>query len=323
MTDQYGRKIDYMRISITDRCNLRCRYCMPEDLPLTSHKDILTYEELLRICKSAVTLGIVNFKITGGEPLVRLGAMDFITALKEMPGVNQVTLTTNGILLGPYIDTLAKIEIDGINISLDTVSSDYYDSLTGSLPGTFDKVMNNIKKATEKGIKIKINTVLLEEAKRELTPIAALASSLPLDVRFIELMPIGEGTGMSGISMDSALHILRGTYPDLTKTDEKRGNGPATYYKSKDLLGRIGFISAVSHEFCYNCNRIRLTSLGKIKPCLCYDAGTDLRERLRDGCSDEELQELLKQAINGKPKSHCFSSMENITENHAMSEIGG
>lgn len=322
MTDQYGRVIDYMRVSITDRCNLRCRYCMPEGVVLAEHGDLLTYEEILRVCRAAVSLGIVKFKITGGEPLVRRGCTDFIARLKALPGVEQVTLTTNGLLLSKHLAALCQAGIDGINISLDTMDGAVYRELTGS-DADASTVVQAVRECTARGLRVKTNTVLLERTLPGVVELAALARELPVDVRFIELMPIGEGAALKGVPMDAALGLLRERWPDLHPVEERRGNGPARYYACRNLMGRIGFIDAVSHRFCGRCNRVRLTSTGMLKPCLCYEEGTDFRALLRADRDDAALRNAIQACVWRKPQAHCFARSREITERGAMNQIGG
>ena len=323
MLDQYGRKIDYLRISVTDRCNLRCRDCMPEPVSAVQHADILRYEEILRICRAAVELGITKFKVTGGEPLVRAGCVDFITALKAQPGTEQVTLTTNGLLLEANLDALTEAGLDGVNISFDSPDNARFRRITGYTGDGADTLLHVLDACCAKGLKTKINAVLLEETEADAPALAAIAAKLPVDVRFIELMPIGFGTTMKRVSPEDILTALQERWPDLAPTDEKRGNGPAHYYKSAALLGRIGFIDAVSHKFCAECNRVRLTSTGQLKPCLCYADSADLRALIRGGCTDGELREALRAAVYAKPRAHCFDTNDIITEKHMMSQIGG
>ncbi len=318
MVDQFGRTIDYMRLSITGRCNLRCRYCMPNGVVPAAHSDVLTYEELLRVAAAGVELGITKFKVTGGEPLARLGCVDFIARLKAMPGVEQVTLTTNGVLLAPIVPRLAEIGIDGVNVSLDAPNRETFAAITGF--DVLPQVLDSIDGLLAAGIKTKLNCVLLPGCEGRLVPLARFAQR-GLDVRFIEVMPIGAGGLSNGPSRDEALDILRREWPDLHEVDERRGNGPAHYYASAELTGRIGMIDAVSHKFCAQCNRVRLTSTGLLKPCLCYGEGADLRAVLRE--RPGELKESLRAAIYGKPQAHCFDCTEHITEQKAMSQIGG
>lgn len=312
-----------MRISVTDRCNLRCRYCMPEPVDAVQHADILRYEEILRICRAAIELGITKFKVTGGEPLVRAGCTEFIAELKKQPGTQQVTLTTNGLLLEKNLDALADAGLDGVNISLDTTDNTRFQRITGYTGNGADTLLRVLEECCAKGLKTKINAVLLEETEADAPALAAIAETLPVDVRFIELMPIGFGTAMRRVSPDDILSALRKRWPDLAPTDERRGNGPAHYYKSDLLLGRIGFIDAVSHKFCADCNRVRLTSTGQLKPCLCYADSADLRALIRGGCTDGELKEALRASVYAKPRAHCFDTGAAVTERHAMSQIGG
>ena len=319
MQDQFGRTIAYMRLSITDRCNLRCRYCMPDGAPLLAHRDILTYEEFLQVAAVAVALGVTRFKVTGGEPLVRRGCVEFLRRLKALPGVEQVTLTTNGLLLAPVAGQLAALGLDGVNISLDAVDSETFAAITG-----FDRlgeVNAGIDAALAAGLKTKLNCVLLPGCEARLVPLARYAQNRPLDVRFIEVMPIGAGAAQPGPDGDAALEIIRQVWPDLHPVTEHRGNGPAHYYAAAGLTGRIGVIDAVSHKFCAGCNRVRLTSTGKLKPCLCYGEAADLRVVLRE--NPAQLLDALRRAIFEKPRAHCFEDAAAVTERRGMSQIGG
>lgn len=323
MTDQYGRKIDYMRVSITDRCNFRCKYCMPDGIDCVEHAQVLTYEEFLRLCRIVTELGITKFKITGGEPLVRKGCAGFIHRLKNIPVVEQVTITTNGVLLHDHLDELLEAGLDAVNISLDTLSEDRFKAITGYNGNGVEEVLSALEKCCSSDLKTKVNAVLQNDTVSEAAQLVKLAERLPVDVRFIELMPIGYGTVMKRVSPDEILKILQDIYPDLEATDEKRGNGPAHYFGSSRLKGKIGFIDAVSHRFCNECNRIRLTSTGLLKPCLCYDLSTDLRSLLRSGADDEVLSAAIRDCIIKKPQAHCFNELSEITEQKTMSQIGG
>ncbi|TQI68608.1 GTP 3',8-cyclase MoaA [Clostridium sp. KNHs216] len=323
MTDRFGRTIDYMRVSVTDRCNLRCKYCMPYGIRLARHCDLLTYEELLRVCRAAVGLGIVKYKLTGGEPLLRRNFAEFAARVKEINGVEQVTLTTNGQLLAPQLDALCSAGLDGVNISLDTLRNEKYKDVTGTDGVSADTVRQTVELCVRRGMRVKVNAVLMADTYGDIVPLAALARQLPVDVRFIELMPIGEGATVKGLSTELALNLLRRQWPDLEPTEEKRGNGPARYYSTRKLTGRIGLISAVSRCFCTSCNRVRLTSTGLLKPCLCYDTAEDLRALLRGGATDGELEAAVRRAIEKKPQAHCFSCAQNVTEHRSMSQIGG
>ena len=323
MIDQFGRSIRYMRISVTDRCNLRCQYCMPTDVAAVCHEEVLRYEEIERICAAAVRLGIVRFKITGGEPLVRKGCAGLIAHIKAIPGVEQVTLTTNGVLLGAQLDALCEAGLDAVNISLDTLDDELCARITGSRAITPAQILALLEACCAKGLRTKLNAVLLEETLPEAVSLAEISQRLPVDVRFIELMPVGFGSSMKRVAPDLVLERLQARWPDLHPTDEIRGNGPAHYYAAEGLQGRIGFIDAVSHKFCASCNRVRLTSTGLLKPCLCFDSGTDLRALLHGGCTDEQLTEALRAAVYVKPRAHRFDEQTEITERRLMSQIGG
>ncbi|MEG1448066.1 MAG: GTP 3',8-cyclase MoaA [Oscillospiraceae bacterium] len=327
MEDTFGRKIDYIRISVTDRCNLRCRYCMPNGMEnIYTCDEIMSYEEILRICRNLVKLGISKFKITGGEPLARIGIDNFIAKLKAMEGVQQVTLTTNGVLLDKYLDAFKKAEIDGINISLDTLDAKKYEEITGF--NAFDKVVGAIEKAYDLGIKVKINVVPVRQYNiNEIAKLAAIAKDKNIQVRFIELMPIGFAKDLTPIKNEEILEIIEKEFGKSKEYHEKRlGNGPAHYYKFDGFKGKIGLISAVSHKFCSECNRIRLTSYGDLKLCLCYDYGVNLKDIMRkDNISDSDLINIMEKEIVKKPKQHSFEHMEeekNI-ENKKMFQIGG
>ena len=322
--DRYGRKIDYLRISITDRCNFRCKYCMPEEVDSILHDQILSYEEILRICKCAGLLGVHNFKVTGGEPFVRKGCMELLRNLKELPGVETVTVTTNGMLLDEYLPELKRIGIDGVNISLDSLREHVFREITGA-PGLLT-VKKALLDAVTMGLRVKINCVLMQGINEvEIPDFVQLSQQYPIDVRFIELMPIGYGKQYTSIPADQVLGIIKESVPDLHSIEEKRGNGPAVYYTGNNLQGCIGIIQAISHKFCDTCNRLRLTSDGFLKLCLYYPDGVDLKGPLRSGASDRELTDVIDQAILQKPKEHRFGELQEIQEQdtRVMSGIGG
>ena len=324
MKDGFGREIEYMRVSITDRCNLRCRYCMPEGIKKVPMSSILTYEEIERICRAAAELGIRKIKITGGEPFVRLGSTGLMRSIKAIRGIDEVTVTTNGQELYKYIDELREIGIDGINISLDTLDPDRYRYITGR--GDLERTLQAVDLAAASGIRTKVNCVLQKGFNEdEIFGLAKLAFDKGIDVRFIELMPVGIGDPEVGISNTVVLERLMERWPDLEPDASIHGNGPAVYYRRTGINGGIGLISAIHGVFCSSCNRIRLTSQGKIRPCLCYDTETDLRPFLEG--MDDKLREALREAILSKPESHCFNSEKpaasGCTEHRLMSQIGG
>lgn len=323
MLDKFGRNIEYMRVSVTEKCNLRCRYCMPNGADCPSSADTLSREELLRICRAAVSLGVTKFKITGGEPLMRRDCVEIIKDIKSMPGVEEVTLTTNALNLAPVLPALHSAGIDGINISLDSLNPERYARITGAAPAMLSCALDAVDASCNLGIKTKVNCVLLNETSDEVTALASLAKDKSLDVRFIELMPIGLGARMERADPDTALAEIQEMWPQIRPTGEKRGNGPAHYYEIPGFKGKIGFIDAVSHRFCSDCNRIRLTSTGQLKPCLCYGESTDLKAVISSGADDEALCAALSHAIYSKPRAHCFDTRESITEKHMMSQIGG
>ena len=325
MLDKLNRKIDYLRISVIDRCNLRCVYCMPEEgLESIPHEEILTYDEILRICETVSQLGIKKIKITGGEPLVRKEIVNLIRDIKNLDKIEQVTLTTNGILLYDMLDDLYDAGIDAINISLDTLKEDNFKQITRR--DGLEKVLMAIDKAYNLGIRVKINCLAIRDFNiNELADIANFAKDREIDVRFIELMPIGFGKKYTQIDNDEILSILESNFGTFEPVTEKRGNGPAKYYKNKDMKGCIGFISAISHEFCESCNRIRLTSNGFLKLCLHYNKGIDLKAPIRSGISDEDLKVLIHDTIWNKPLSHKFghTNGEKDIEVKNMVQIGG
>ena len=326
MNDQYGRNIEYMRISITDRCDLRCRYCMPaEGVEKVSMDRILTYEEILEVAKEAAGLGISRLKITGGEPLVRKGCPARIGELKKIPGIQQVTLTTNGQQLEKFLPELEAAGVDGINISMDSLRPDRFRQITGG--GDLARTQRGIYLSAMSGIPTKINCLLQKEFNEdEGEDFARLAFSLGIPVRFIEIMPVGYGRPEKGIAGEEILKKLQAAWPELTRDDTPRGNGPAVYYRIPERDGAIGLISAMHQVFCDQCNRIRLTSRGEIKPCLCYEESVDLMPVLRPQEGEKSgtaLRQKLEQAIAGKPSGHCFIQDPAKAEAASMMKIGG
>lgn len=324
MKDRYGREIDYLRISITDRCNLRCIYCMPEEgICQTTHDAILTYDEIQRICHCMATLGIKKIKLTGGEPLTRKNSSVLVKMVKEVPGIEKVTLTTNGILLGEQMENLADAGLDNINISLDALNEQKFKKITRR--EGLSKVLKSIREALRyPEIGLKINCVPLLEDSQNLVEIAGIAKDYPIHVRFIEMMPIGYGKGFRFRSEDEICSVLEAVYGKMQPITERYGNGPSHYYRIEGFQGKIGFISAMTHKFCSQCNRVRLTSEGYLKACLQYQTGTDLRAMMRSGCTDEELTEMIRKVIWEKPAEHHFTTQAvSEDEKKLMSQIGG
>ena len=324
LLDSHGRNIDYIRISLTDRCNFRCVYCMPEQgESFIPHQEILTYEELLRLCKIFAFLGVKYYKITGGEPLCRKGAIGFIKNLRAIKGIKETTLTTNGSLLEKYAEQLAELGVEAINISLDAMSQDIFSRLSRSDVKVQD-VLRGMEKAKSLGLRIKINTVpVAGQNERELVPLTEYAIKNGFAIRFIELMPVGEGNALQGIPLIDVRQKIETHFGELKKINSKMGNGPALCY---DVSGGIvGFIGALTEKFCSTCNRIRLTSSGYLKTCLHHNVGVDLKPLLRTGATNEQITEVILEAVAKKPKAHSFAFLKNKSakEELLMHSIGG
>lgn len=323
MLDRYGRVINYLRISVTDRCNLRCCYCMPEGVQDVGMKNILTFEEIWEIVRTGVSLGITHIRITGGEPLVRKGCVDLIRGIREIPVVETITMTTNGVLLGNYAKQLKEAGVDGVNISLDTLDPEEFYKITGKRE--LQEVLAGIRAAKTAGLPVKLNAV----NRKELDPIPLVryAQEENLPIRFIEMMPVGYGkkyVGRSNEELRETLEAVCGNAECMTNREElsRMGSGPAVYYQFSDLKVPVGFISAIHGKFCDTCNRVRLTAEGYLKLCLCYDEGEDLRRVLREG-EKENLRTIMEQTIFRKPAAHCFEHPAEMTETHEMVKIGG
>lgn len=326
MKDGRGREIDYVRISITDRCNLRCVYCMPEEgVSCLEHEDILSFEEIERLCRIFATLGIHKIKITGGEPLVRKGCTELIEKIHGIPGIDAITLTTNGVLLSQYMEGLVEAGLTGVNISLDTLNSGVNKELTRR--EYWKETMKGIESAlTFPDLNVKINCVpMMGVNDDQLCQMARLAENQKVHVRFIEMMPMGMGKDFDFIGEDQVIGILEKELGKLTPYSKILGNGPAHYYEIDGYKGKIGFISARSHKFCNTCNRIRITSDGNLKTCLQYGASYHLKELLEGSKSDEEIKEVIKEALVKKPESHQFENLDKLQEadNNNMVSIGG
>ena len=325
LIDNCNRHLNYLRISITDRCNLQCRYCEPQDLiPKLSHADILTYEEILRVVRIATCLGISKVRVTGGEPLVRKGVYDFLSELTGIAGLKDVSLTTNGVLLK---DNLAKIQAAGIsriNISLDTLDPLKYREITGY--DEFSRVWQGIEKAHQMGFyPIKLNIVALKGINEdELAEMARLSFQYPFHIRFIEYMPIGR----SDFSPDSLLLApeIKSRISNLGKmvaVQENEHDGPARRYKFENAIGEIGFIPALSQHFCNRCNRLRLTASGQLRPCLLSDQQEDLKEVIRKGGSDRQVADVFTKTVRHKPSDHNLVSKNPARVCGQMRAIGG
>lgn len=319
MYDCIHRHIDYLRVSVTDRCNLRCVYCMPEaDTPHAADM-LLRDDEILRLCRILSELGVTRIKLTGGEPLCRPGLPELTRTIKALPGIRQVTLTTNGTLLAASLDALEAAGLDAVNISLDTLNPALYRALTRC--GSPEPTLEAIRAAVRRGrIPVKINCVLFSR-EQALWDVAELARELPVQVRFIETMPIGFRREQAGPSEAEARAVLAARFGPLTPDPDYVGNGPAIYCRAAGFSGRLGFISAMSHKFCGSCNRIRLTSDGFLRTCLQYAVGADLGAMLRAGAGDEALRSAAAQAIWDKPAGHHFD--RSPAGDRTMNRIGG
>lgn len=326
MEDRFGRQIKYLRISITDRCNLRCVYCMPpEGIISKPREDILSMEEILRIAMVALQLGITKFRLTGGEPLLRKGVISFIKALSSKPEVDDIAITTNGILLLKLAQRIKDAGAKRLNISLDTLDEEKYRQITRG--GSFKQVWAGIEKVLALGFEpVKINTVALKGFNdEEVVDFARLTLEYPLHVRFIELMPIGSSWKMAADSFISCGEIrskLEQVWGELQPLSGVKGSGPAENFTIPGAKGSIGFIHAMSNHFCAKCNRLRLTADGKLRPCLHDQHEVNLIEALRGGAGDPELQQLFRDAVDLKPANHQLATGA-LATGRGMCQIGG
>ena len=309
LIDQYLRKINYLRVSVTDRCDLRCVYCMKEKMQFLPRKDILTLEEIERLCDNFIDLGVEKIRLTGGEPLVRNDIIKLIEKLnnkKLITNLKEITLTTNGTLLKKYAKQLRKNGVERINVSLDTIDSVKYNKITRF--GNIEKVFDGINESLDQGIKIKINTVIIKDFNEdEIEKLIYWTNSKKIDLTFIEVMPMEE----TDISREYQFTSLTDIFESLNKIyNFKKSNhntgGPARYYESENLSTKIGFISPLTNNFCASCNRVRISSTGKLFMCLGQNDYVDFRDIMRNDFSDEYIKEKIKFALNIKPKKHDF-----------------
>ncbi|MFZ5998725.1 MAG: GTP 3',8-cyclase MoaA [Nitrospirota bacterium] len=323
--DKYERTIDYMRISIIDRCNLRCIYCMPsEGVKPIAHKSILSYEEIIRIVRIAARLGVRKIRLTGGEPLIRKNLVYLVSSINAIEGIDDISLTTNGLLLKKLARPLAAAGLKRVNISLDTFRPDRYKEITRG--GTISKVLEGIEDAEQAGIlPIKINMVPIRGFNDdEIEAFARLTIKTPYHIRFIEFMPIGAREMWSQekyIPTDEIKEKVSAIAPLVPV--RMRKSGPARYFRFENAAGVIGFISPLTHHFCSSCNRLRLTADGKLRPCLFSETEIDLKSALRSGAPDEELERLLRLSIEVKPQGHSLGHEKPLTMLRPMSKIGG
>ncbi len=326
LLDLYRRKINYLRISLTDRCNLRCSYCMPEEgIPLIPHQEILTYEELLRVISVFVTEGISKVRLTGGEPLVRKGVVDFISRLSRMEQIEDLSLTTNGIFLGELACHLKKAGLKRVNISLDSLRRERFAQITRR--DDFNRVWAGIEAAIREGLSpIKINMVAIQGVNDdEIESFARLTFEYPLTIRYIEYMPSGNGKVWqeSDTLTISKIRSRLERVGKLIVIPSDRWDGPAKRFRIEGAAGEIGLIGPVSSHFCDDCNRLRLTSDGKIRTCLFSDEEIDLKEILRRGGTDSQIREQILSALATKPKRHQINTNQFKKCQRSMSAIGG
>ena len=333
MQDRYGHRISYLRVSITDRCNERCGYCMPQELQewLPRH-EILTYEETLRLIRIAAELGVSKVRITGGEPLTRRGILDFVRQIPEIPRITSIGLSTNGTLLAREIapartvaHALSDAGVQSVNISLDTLDPAVYSRITGR--DFHAHVLDGIDAAIEARFdQIKINAVLMRGRNEDqIIPLIEFAAARNLLLRFIELMPVSTTEVLNEsnfVSAAEAKRLVESAYGSLIPETEFRTNGPATYYQIPGRPQRIGFIGAMTNlHFCENCNKLRLTCDGKLRPCLGSSLEFDIMGPLREGASDEQLRQFFMDVVERKPREHDFRN--NYEPNRKMIAIGG
>lgn len=329
LIDNHSRLIDYLRISVTDRCNLRCIYCMPEEgIDFLPHSEILTYEEIIRVASISARLGIRKVRITGGEPLVRKDLEKLISGLSRIQGIEDISMTTNGILLSDKASELKRCGLRRVNISLDSLDPGRYSSITRG--GELRRVWAGVEAALKVGLSpVKINVVAVDSlGSEEIMAFGDLAFSWPLEVRFIERMPVGScvrGSGGGFLSAEAVLRILSSRL-ELIEENVKGGNGPAVSYRIKGGKGSIGIIAPMTRHFCQGCNRLRLTPDGKLRPCLFSADEIDIREILRKGANDEEIAKTILDAIRRKPISGNPKVPVDVREKKCvrpMNRIGG
>ena len=325
MFDRYQREIHYLRLSVTDLCNLRCRYCMPDGVEKLEREVVLTYEEFLRLAALFARCGIDTVRVTGGEPLVRKNVAQLVAGLKETPGIRRVTLTTNAVLLAEQLPALLDAGLDSVNISLDTLRPEVFRQITAR--DDFAAVQAGLQAALESGLPVKLNCVPQAGVNEgELEALAALAKDNAMQVRFIEMMPIGYGAAMPCISGPELRARFARRWPELAPLSAAQehalGDGPAVYYTVPGWQGSIGFIAAVHGKFCASCNRVRLTSQGFLRPCLASETGCDLRALLRSGADDAQLLAAIRETIWAKPREHHFND-SSMPATRGMYRIGG
>ena len=324
ISDSFDRPINYLRISVTDRCNLRCTYCMPlEGIETLSHDDILRYEEIHTVAKAAAELGINKVRLTGGEPLARAGLGSLVRLLNDIEGIDDLSLTTNGMFLAQRAHELKEAGLNRVNVSLDSLQTGKFKEITRV--GELEEVLKGIEEAKSVGLNpVKINMVVMRGINDdEIVDFARKTIHEDWHVRFIEFMPVGNGQQYGRERYISINEITERIEPIGSLEPHKLdGNGPAKYFRLPHARGTIGFISPVSEHFCFQCNRLRLTADGKLRPCLLSDDEIDLRNPLRNGASVDDLKKLVKKAVDSKPECHNLK-IGTTAKNRSMCQIGG
>jgi cyclic pyranopterin phosphate synthase len=324
--DDFGRAINYLRVSVTDRCNLRCVYCMPpEGVEKHPHADILHYEELALVVRAAAEIGITKVRLTGGEPLARLGLSELVRMIAAIPGIDDLSMTTNATLLARHAERLAEAGLHRVNVSLDTLDPERFAAITRR--GRLEDVWAGIAAARAAGLTpMKFNMVVVRGLNDdEIVDFARKTLSDGWHVRFIELMPIGANVGWAGdggVPIPEVRARIESEHGPLQPVHGPRGNGPARYHQLAGAEGTIGFIGARSDHFCPSCNRLRLTADGRLRPCLLNEREIDLRAALRAGAGVETIRDLLAQAIQSKPKRHHLEEAL-APRDRTMAQIGG
>ncbi|MDX1577804.1 MAG: GTP 3',8-cyclase MoaA [Gemmatimonadota bacterium] len=326
MKDQFGRRIRYLRISVTDRCNLRCTYCMPEEgLEWIPKPEMLSYEEIAEIVRQMAELGLERVRLTGGEPLIRRDLDELVRMIADVPGIEDIALSTNAILLPRHAEALRAAGLRRVNVSLDTLDRDRFEDIARRPARRFDETLEGIAAAEAAGFDpIKINCVVLRGLNHdEVTDFAEITRHRPWHVRFIELMPVGRNLHLTDrfVSADEVLARIEGI-ADLAPDPGPRGNGPAVYYRFPGGRGTVGVITPLSHNYCERCNRMRLTADGRLRTCLFGDHEVDLRTPLRDTGA---IEGAVAEALAGKPKRHYLQLGSSVGSGGlaALSQVGG
>ncbi len=326
LQDKQGRVVNYMRVSLTRACDYRCCFCVPDDeqgMAAPCQRVPLFRAEILRLCAVFAPLGVTSFKITGGEPFMSPDALPVMAALKAVPGVHSVTVTTNGRALDRHAAALAAIPVDGVNVSVNAMDPERYRRIAG-VEFPLQTILDNIELARRAGLSIKLNMVPLRGLNEDvIIPLLEFALARDLPVRFIELMPLGQGRCYSGLSFSEVRAIIEARFGPAVATAERLGSGPARYLSLAGYAARIGYIAAVGQRFCDACNRIRLSSDGFLRTCLHHDHGVDLAAPLRSGESDANIAARIRQAVAEKPHGHCFGQCPGDMGREPMFRIGG